>query len=186
MVHLSMKVTHLGSCWSHQLYSLPWILQSQSSIFWKILEFKKKIFLRTLENQLCMTRKLWFWFYIKGNSNFELGTTICYVNVDNYFLTIIKHIAVPSSKLEFPFDFNTHKSLSHKNTYGKWNILSIALFFLIKCGDDRWITSYKRSSSYPAWRQSGCYRRRPPPLHVSILTQVRKLLFIHAVAVRLR
>ena len=39
----------------------------------------------------------------KGNSNFELGTAICYVNVENYFLTIIKHIAVPSSKLEFPF-----------------------------------------------------------------------------------
>ena len=38
----------------------------------------------------------------KGNSNFELGTAICYVNVENYFLTIIKHIAVPSSKLEFP------------------------------------------------------------------------------------
>ena len=54
-----------------------------------------------------------------GNSNFELGTAICYVNVENYFLTIIKHIAVPSSKLEFPFDFYTHKSLSYKNTYGK-------------------------------------------------------------------
>ena len=39
----------------------------------------------------------------KGNSNVELGTAICYVNVENYFLTIIKHIAVPSSKLEFPF-----------------------------------------------------------------------------------
>ena len=39
----------------------------------------------------------------KGNSNFELGTAICYVIVENYFLTIIKHIAVPSSKLEFPF-----------------------------------------------------------------------------------
>ena len=25
----------------------------------------------------------------KGNSNFELGTAICYVNVENYFLTII-------------------------------------------------------------------------------------------------
>ena len=37
-----------------------------------------------------------------GNSNFELGTAICYVNVENYFLTIIKHIAVLSSKLEFP------------------------------------------------------------------------------------
>ena len=24
----------------------------------------------------------------KGNSNFELGTAICYVNVENYFLTI--------------------------------------------------------------------------------------------------
>ena len=56
---------------------------------------------------------------LKGNSNFELGTAICYVNVENYFLTIIKHIAVLSSKLEFPFDFNTHKSLSYKNTYGK-------------------------------------------------------------------
>ena len=32
----------------------------------------------------------------KGNSNFELGTAICYVNVENYFLTIIEHIAVPS------------------------------------------------------------------------------------------
>ena len=32
------------------------------------------------------------------NSNFELGTAICYVNVENYFLTIIKHIAVLSSK----------------------------------------------------------------------------------------
>ena len=40
----------------------------------------------------------------KGNSNFELGTAICYVNVENYFLTIIKNIAVPSLKLEFPFD----------------------------------------------------------------------------------
>ena len=40
--------------------------------------------------------------YVKGNSNFELGTAICYVKVENYFLTIIKHIAVPSSKLEFP------------------------------------------------------------------------------------
>ena len=39
---------------------------------------------------------------LKGNSNFELGTAICYVNVENYFLTIIKHLAVPSSKLEFP------------------------------------------------------------------------------------
>ena len=39
----------------------------------------------------------------KGNSNFELGTAICYVNEENYFLTIIKHIAVPSSKLEFSF-----------------------------------------------------------------------------------
>ena len=30
---------------------------------------------------------------------------ICYVNVENYFLTcIIKHIAVLSSKLEFPFE----------------------------------------------------------------------------------
>ena len=36
-------------------------------------------------------------FEIKGNSNFELGTAICYVNVENYFLTIIKHIAVPST-----------------------------------------------------------------------------------------
>ena len=41
--------------------------------------------------------------YIKGNSNFELGTAICYVNVENCFLIIIKHIAVLSSKLEFPF-----------------------------------------------------------------------------------
>ena len=39
---------------------------------------------------------------LKGNSNFELGTAICYVNVENYFLTIFKQIAVPSSKLEFP------------------------------------------------------------------------------------
>ena len=39
----------------------------------------------------------------KGNSNFELGAAICYVNEENYFLTIIKHIAVPSSKLELPF-----------------------------------------------------------------------------------
>ena len=39
----------------------------------------------------------------KGNSNFELGTAICYVNVENYFLTIIKHIAVPSTKLELLF-----------------------------------------------------------------------------------
>ena len=39
----------------------------------------------------------------KGNSNLELGTAICYVNVENYFLTFIKPIAVPSSKLEFPF-----------------------------------------------------------------------------------
>ena len=38
----------------------------------------------------------------KGNSNFVLGTAICYVNVENYFLTFIKHIAVPSTKLEFP------------------------------------------------------------------------------------
>ena len=44
-------------------------------------------------------------FQRKGNSNFELGTAICYSNVENYFLTIIKHIAVPSSKLEFPFCF---------------------------------------------------------------------------------
>ena len=42
---------------------------------------------------------------LKGNSNFELGTAICYVIVENYFLTIIKHIAVPSSKLEFPFHY---------------------------------------------------------------------------------
>ena len=34
----------------------------------------------------------------KGNSNFELR-----VNGENYFLAIIKHIAVLSSKLEFPF-----------------------------------------------------------------------------------
>ena len=27
----------------------------------------------------------------------------CYVNGENYSLTITKHIAVPSSKLEFPF-----------------------------------------------------------------------------------
>ena len=40
---------------------------------------------------------------IKGNSNFELGTPICFVYVENYFLTIIKHIADLSSKLEFPF-----------------------------------------------------------------------------------
>ena len=39
----------------------------------------------------------------KGNSNLELGTAICYINVENYFLTIIKHITVPSSKLELPF-----------------------------------------------------------------------------------
>ena len=39
---------------------------------------------------------------IKGNSNFELRTTICHVNVEIYFLTIINHIGVPSSKLEFP------------------------------------------------------------------------------------
>ena len=39
----------------------------------------------------------------KGNSNIELGTALCYVNVENYFLTIIKHVAVPSSKLEIPF-----------------------------------------------------------------------------------
>ena len=39
-------------------------------------------------------------FQRKGNSNFELGM---YLNAENYFLTIIKHIAVPSSKLEFPF-----------------------------------------------------------------------------------
>ena len=43
--------------------------------------------------------------YKKGKSNFELGTAICYVNVENYFLTIIKHIAVPSSKLELPYEF---------------------------------------------------------------------------------
>ena len=36
------------------------------------------------------------------NTNFELGTAIWYVNVEIYFLTIIKHIAAPSSKLEFP------------------------------------------------------------------------------------
>ena len=47
-----------------------------------------------------------FYFFKKGNSNFELGTAICYVNVENYFLTIIKHNAVPSSKLEFPFVFS--------------------------------------------------------------------------------
>ena len=50
-----------------------------------IMDFERCVFLR------------------KGNSNFELRTAICYVNVENYFLTIIKHIAVPSSKLEFPF-----------------------------------------------------------------------------------
>ena len=43
--------------------------------------------------------------YVKGNSNFELGTAICYVNVENYFLTIVKPIAVPSSKLEFPLTY---------------------------------------------------------------------------------
>ena len=36
----------------------------------------------------------------KGNSNFELGTAICYVSVENYFINIIKNIAVPSTKLE--------------------------------------------------------------------------------------
>ena len=41
--------------------------------------------------------------FCKGNSNVELGTAICYVSVENYFLTIIKHITVPNSKLEFPF-----------------------------------------------------------------------------------
>ena len=51
----------------------------------------------------------------KGNSNFELGTAICYENVENYFLTIIKHIAVPSSKLEFPFIFRMpQKSQPHQ------------------------------------------------------------------------
>ena len=34
---------------------------------------------------------------VKGNSNFELGTAICYVNVENNSLTSTKHIAVPSS-----------------------------------------------------------------------------------------
>ena len=40
---------------------------------------------------------------VKGKSNFGLGTAICNVNLENYFLTIIKHIAVLSPKLEFPF-----------------------------------------------------------------------------------
>ena len=53
-----------------------------------------------------MFKYLVFFIFFKGNSNFELGTAICYVNVENYFLTIIKHIAVPSSKLEFPLEIN--------------------------------------------------------------------------------
>ena len=48
-------------------------------------------------------------FIDNGNSNFELGTAICYIDVENYFLTIIKHIAVPSSKLEFPLLHRTCK-----------------------------------------------------------------------------
>ena len=56
----------------------------------------------------------------KGNSNLELGTAICYINVENYFLTIIKHIAVPSSKLEFPFHYawvESRNTLIFKNLY---------------------------------------------------------------------
>ena len=56
-------------------------------------------------------------FKSKGNSNFELGTAICYVNVENYFLTIIKHIAVPSSKLEFPFEQSTNRKMKPKDLY---------------------------------------------------------------------
>ena len=48
----------------------------------------------------------------KGNFNFALGTATCYVNVENYFLTIIKHIAVPSSELEFPLIHNTLFSMN--------------------------------------------------------------------------
>ena len=51
---------------------------------------------------------------IKGNSNFELGTAICYVNVENYFLTIINHIAVPSTKLELLLNMhNLEQKLVH-------------------------------------------------------------------------
>ena len=46
---------------------------------------------------------------VKANSNFELGAAICYVNVESCFLTIIKHIAVPSSKLEFPLSKLLHE-----------------------------------------------------------------------------
>ena len=43
---------------------------------------------------------------IKGNSNFELGTAICYVNV--------KHIAVPSTKLELLLNMhNLEQKLVH-------------------------------------------------------------------------
>ena len=43
--------------------------------------------------------------FFKGNSNFELGTAICFIIVRKYTFTLhsILHIAVLSPKLEFPF-----------------------------------------------------------------------------------
>ena len=75
----------------------------ESKIMHFFLIFQISVYNRNLE-VLCFKNSIFhsldccIQIYIKGNSNFELRTAICYANVENYFLTIIKHIiAVPSS-----------------------------------------------------------------------------------------